>query len=213
MGLVESGRARQADCQSLALTAFGRAVYSEDRYLGAPLTQWLVHMNLCRGDIGARAWRAVFAEGRSILGNSFTRVQLESYLTGMFGPGRSRTGPLVKTYIDDAALGRAGVLAMSGELVSRQPMPILDEYSLAYSATIAALIEALYPGQTQVTLSDLKGSLWFDAALWSDSDVEQVCALLDRQGYVTVDRQMRPWILEMRANADRIWPLVYRTRA
>ncbi len=205
MGLVELAEEKGAVKRPL-LTPLGRVVYSEDRYLGEKLTQWIAHMNLCRGDIGAQAWRSTFAEGRRVLSSSFTRAQLENYLIAIFGPGNDRTGPLIRAYTDDAALGRAGVLACSGDLVDRRRAPILDSFAAAYSALALTLMEAHFPDQAQVTITDLEEkTLWFDACLWEQDDVEQMCRLLDGKGFVAIDRQMRPWILDKKATAEAAW--------
>lgn len=210
MGLVELAEGTSGALKKPVLTPLGRVVYSGDRYLGERLTQWLVHLNLCRADIGAAAWWHAFAEGHRVLGSSFTRPQLERYLVGIFGPGNERTGPLVRTYEDDAALGRAGVITTSGDLLERGKAPVLESYAAAYSGFVLALMEAHFPDQTQVTLSDLaETTMWFDACLWGQDDVERVCALLDRKGFVSVDRQMQPWILDKRAAAADVWPSLF----
>lgn len=209
MGLVALAEEKGAVKRPL-LTPLGRVVYSEDRYLGEKLTQWIAHMNLCRGDIGAQAWRSAFADGRRVLGGSFTRQQLENYLIAIFGPGHDRTGPLVRAYTDDAALGRAGVLACSGDLVERRRAPVLETYATAYSAFVLVLIEACFPSQTQLTIADLEErTLWFDSCLWEQDDIERVCHLLEGKGLVAVDRQMRPWILEKRATAEAVWSRIF----
>ena len=210
MGLVELAGPGRSATKRPVLTAFGQVVYSADSSLGEKLTQWLAHLNLCRGDIGAMAWRSVFAEGRRILGGSFSRQQVENYLMGIHGSGKDRTGPLIRTYLDGAALGRAGVLASSEDILQRQKAPLLDSYAYAYSAFFLTLMEVCFPGQAQITLSDLsEKTLCFDVCLWSEDDIEWACSLLDRKGLVRVDREMRPWILERVAMADSAWPHIF----
>ncbi len=210
MGLVELGNGVKGAVRRPVLTALGRAVYSDDRYLGQRVTQWIAHMNLCRPDIGAQAWRSTFSQGRRVLGASFTRDQLERYLVAIFGPGNGRTGPIVRTYTDDAALGRAGVLVAPGELIERRKAPLLETYAAAYSGVLLTLMEALFPGRGQVTMPELsETTLWLDTCLWSQEDVEQVSLLLDRRGFVSLDRQMRLWIVEKRAAADSVWSHIF----
>lgn len=214
MGLVElAGEARRASKRP-TLTPLGRVVYEQDQYLGEALTQWVAHMNLCRADGGALGWRVAFAEGWAILGNRFTRAQLENYLVAEFGAGNSRTGPLLRTYEDDAALGRAGVLRINQDMVERRPAPVNEAYAIAYSAITLALFEAHFPGQAQVTLSDFGAqTLWFDICGWGEGEIEQVCGLMEREGLVAIDRQMRPWILEKRAAPETAWPALFRRLA
>ncbi len=210
MGLVTLGPTETPAVRKPILTPFGQAVYGMDRYLGEALTQWTAHLNLCRPDIGARTWRAAFVDGYRVLGSRFTRGELESYLVSMFGGGNARTGPLIRTYEQDAALGRAGVLATAVDVVERRSAPLLDSYAGMYSAAALELMETFFPGQTQVTLSDLNAATgWFEACLWGPEQIERLCVLLDRKGLVTVDRQMQPWMLDKRATAESAWLRVY----
>lgn len=210
MGLIELASVARRATKRPVLTPFGRVVYAADRYLGEKLTQWVAHMNLCRGDVGALAWRSVFAEGRRILGGSFSRQQLEHYLIGIYGPARDRTGPLIRTYLDDVALGRAGVLVAAADVLERRKAPVLESYAYAYSAFILALMEACFPGRAQITLSDLNEKTGcFDACLWTEDDIEWACSLLDRKGLVRIDRQMRPWMFERVATAESAWPRIF----
>lgn len=210
MGLIEPMEGRPEAVKRPVLTPLGRVVYSGDPHLGHELTQWLVHMNLCRGDLGAAAWHAVFALGRQELGSSFTRLRLEAYLVERFGSDNQRTGPLVTTYTDDDALGGARILVDQGDKLVRRKAPALDAYSIAYSGMILALMEAHFPCQGQVTFSDFNDQTrWFDICLWDQADLERVSLAVERRGCVTVDRQRRPWILEKNAAADNVWPRLY----
>ena len=210
MGLIEPMVGRPEAVRRPALTPLGRVVYSADPYLGHELSQWVVHMNLCRGDQGAIAWHAVFGQGRQELGSSFTRLQLEAYLARRFGSENQRTGPLVITYTDDDALGGARILVEQDDKLVRRKAPALDAYAAAYSALILAQMEAHFPGQGQVTFSDFnEQTRWFDICLWDQADLERVFLAVERRGWVTVDRQRRPWILEKNADADDVWPRIY----
>jgi hypothetical protein len=73
MGLLILENEQAGSIKKPVLTSFGKVVYLEDKFLGEKMLQWLVHMNLCRNDIGAKTWHEVFAKGRSILGTAFTR--------------------------------------------------------------------------------------------------------------------------------------------
>lgn len=210
MGLITVSRGGQAGAKKPLLTAFGKIVYLEDKYLGEEIIQWLVHMNLCRSDIGAAAWRSVFADSRQILGSNFTKQQLEGYLIEIFGDGNDRTGPMILAYSEDAALGRAGVLKHQSDLLSRKKAPLLESYSAAYAAYILHLLEIFFPEQSQVTLSDFNTlAKWFDVCLWSQADIEHLLSIVERTRYIGIDRQMHPWILERRAWADDVWPVIF----
>ena len=176
------------------------------------MTQGLAHMNLCSSYGGAIAWHEMFAKGRRILGARFSADQLEEHLVRLFGVAktRRRTGPLVLTYMEDEALARSGVLTIDGETIIRGKAPILDAYAIPYSACILHLMETFFPGQNQVTLSDLnRETLWFDICLWNQSDIECVLSIVERKDFISIDRQMQPWIIEKRATANNVWPLIY----
>jgi hypothetical protein len=211
MGLVEqAGSGREI---SPELTPFGRIVYTEDKFMGEEIVQWLAHMNLCSRHIGAQAWRAVFAEGRNVLGIRFSTDELETYLVGRFGPvgkSRTRTGPLLGTYLEDAALARASVLVKDGHTFVRRKAPLIDNYRFAYSAYLLSLLERHFPGENQVTVTDFsRETLWFDMCLWNQGDVEHLLATIEQTGLIAVDRQMQPWIIEKRADAEQVWPLIF----
>lgn len=209
MGLIELAD-NNTSVKKPVLTLFGEAVRLEDKFLGEEITQWLAHMNLCRSDIGAKVWNAVFAEGRSILGSTFSEDELEGYLIKIFGAGNRRTGPLVLTYTEDAGLLRAGVLTVEGVKINRKKAPVLEAYSTGYAAHILSLLETFFPDDTQVTLNDFnKVTKWFEICLWTQTDVERVLSLMESKGYISVDRQMQPWILEKKADIKLIWQHIW----
>jgi len=192
------------------LTPFGKVIYAEDKYLSESMVQWLAHMNMCRSDIGARAWHAVFAQGRNIIGTSFSREQLEEYLVGIFGKGKRRIGPLISTYIQDAGLQRANVMSVNGKKIVRNKAPTLESYSVPYSAHILSLMEAYFKDQNQITFSDFnKKTLWFEICLWSQSDIERIFTFIEQKGYISIDRQMHPWIIEKKAKAEQVWTHIW----
>ena len=141
MGLIEAQSVSGRGLKKPMLTSLGKAVYLEDRYISEEITQWIVHMNLCRADTGALGWNATFSQSRSVLGSRFGLQQLEEYLVSKFGTGNDRTGPLIRTYMDDAALGRIKAIeAIEGNAIRRK-VPILDAYAWGFSAFLLDLIK------------------------------------------------------------------------
>lgn len=210
MGLVDLEPGTDRSIKKPSLTAFGKVVFEEDRLLGMGITQWLAHLHLCLPDTGAIAWYKTFAEGRSTLGSSFSPQQLEEYLVSFFGPGRNRTGPLIRTYLDDTAFGRASVLRRQSDIVVREKAPLLDEFSFGYAAYFLSLLQDRFAGQFQVTVTDLNEKVrCFDSCLWGDSEITEALALVERTGFISIDRQMRPWILERRADGNQVWVKIY----
>jgi len=210
MGLVELIEPSVRGAKKPVLTPMGRTIYLEDRTFSEELTQWLLHMNLCRNNMGAAAWNMVFAEGRNILGSVFKRLQLEEYLVSRFGHGNNRTGPLLMTYIENSALGLAGILSVNGDVITIKKAPIRDVYAKGYAAHVLSLLEQYFPGQGQVTFVDFnRETRWFDICRWNSTDVERVFASLEKTGYIAVDRQMKPWIIEKRATSDGVYPHIF----
>lgn len=209
MGLLEMKPGKTKGRKKLSLTPFGQVVFSNDKFLGEPLTQWLVHLNLCRGDIGAKLWNKVFADSTNVLGDTFTRNQLQDYLVSYFGKGR-RIGPLISTYTNDAALGRSKALVVKEDSILRNKCPVLSTWTVAYSAFMLELLEAFFQEQTQVTVTDFaKETHWFDICGWKEADIQTVFSQIEIKGFISIDRQIRPWIIEKRASARNVWPLIF----
>lgn len=209
MGLIELAD-NKSSVKKPVLTSFGEIVQEEDKFLGEEITQWLAHMNLCRNDIGAKAWNAVFADGRSILGSTFSEDELESYLIKLFGAGKKRTGPLVLTYTEDAGFSRAGILTVKGIRINRQKAPIKEGYSVGYAAHVLTLMAKFFPNDSQITIDDFnKTTKWFEVCLWNSADVERVLSLIETKGYISVDRQMQPWILEKKVDVKLAWQHIW----
>lgn len=190
------------------LTDFGRCVFQEDPYLGEELTQWLVHFNLCRGDIGAPTWHYTFALGR--LGKAFSKTQLEEHLISVLGLKQRIIGPMMVTYTDDAALGRAGVLRVEGDMIVRVKAPILQSFARGYSAHVLTLLETCFLSESQVTVTDFNEKThWFDICLWTERELEAALTMMGETGNISIDRQMRPWIIERKSTAREAWLTVW----
>lgn len=210
MGLIEVFNVKGKGKKPV-LTPFGRAVHAKDKYLSENIVQWLAHMNLCRNDIGAIVWHEVFAEGRNTIGSSFSKEQLEEYLVTLFGKGKkNRTGPLISMYSQSISFYQAKVLTIYGNEIVRNKAPIIESYAIAYSAYILSLLEIYFKNQTQVTVSDFNyKTSWFEVCLWSQADIEIIFNYIVQKGYISIDRQMHPWIIEKNAKAETVWPHIW----
>lgn len=209
MGLIEPTAGGSA-MKTPTLTPKGRAMYLEDRYLAEPMSQWAVHMSLCRGDTGAPSWNAAFARSRLALGPSFTRPQLESHLSETLGPGKNLIGPLLSTYGEDAGLSRSRVVTEHGGTIQRGKAPLLESHVPSYSAHMLTLIEQLFPRQRQVSIEDCdKETMWFDICCWSISEVRWFLDTGETKGFFAVDRHSHPWIIEPRMASSIIWERAY----
>ena len=57
-------------------------------------------------------------------------------------------------------------------------------------------METFFPRENQVTISDLMRKQWFDILPWNQRDIERLFSIVGRKGYISIDRQMEPWIIE-----------------
>ena len=211
MGLIQYDLKSKNGIRHPVLTNFGRIVLLEDALLSQPVTQWIAHLSLCHPSHGAAAWYETFVRGRDILGASFTVTKLEDYLKNVFGPGRNRIGPLIRTYHDDVALGKIDPLKKLKKQVISGKAPIAKNYARVYAAYILQIIEDEFPGQIQVTAYDLNSvSGMFDAASWVQSDTDTILNLIEETNSVRIDRQMRPWIIHKLQPSSEVWSQIYK---
>lgn len=213
MGLIRKEPAASG-VKCFALTPFGRSVFLCDPMLSEPFTQWMVHLHLCLPDEGAAAWHLVFGRGRDVLGSRFRETELENYLVREFGPGRNRTGPLVRTYLRDEALGRARILERQEGMVLRNKAPLSQDYGAGYAAFASMLMERSFGDASQVPVNELEEKTrWFSVCLWGESDLEAALSLMERTGFVSIDRQVRPYLIEKKFDSASLWPKIYPTKA
>lgn len=195
----------------ISLTPFGKSVLEENPTLSEPLTQWMLHLHLCRRKRGAEIWHQVFGPGRKILGHTFTRTLLDEYLSGLFGKRkRSLIGPLISTYTSEAALKGAGVLAEAGETITRSPAPIDAVHAPGHGAFLLSLWEAHFPDDRQVTLTDFEAETrWSLICGWNEAEIGEALASVAGTGAVEIDRQMHPWVINRREAAETLWRRLY----
>lgn len=210
MGLVTLPDKPSATKQPM-LTPFGRIVFLEDPFLKLELTQWLAHLHLCSEHGGAEVWYQAFWQSAARLGPAFLRDDLENWLASVLGTKGGRiAGPLVSMYQKEASFSACKALIVEGRLLRRQEFPILAEYAWGYAAWILTAIE--HPGlRGPLTIPQLESACgWRTLTGWSLTDAERVLVLLEREGVVTVDRHMDPWIISPRTSSADAWQRLYR---
>jgi hypothetical protein len=211
MGLIHLEKGDGSKQRRPVLTDFGRIVLLEDNTLSEPLTQWLAHLNLCRSNGGAEIWHYTFGIGRDILGSEFSESELNDYLNHIFGKKKkSHIGPMLRTYEEHAGLEIANVFERKKSLIIRSPAPLLSGFVPGYSAFILNLWDLHFPGDRQLTLTDFeKETFWQRISGWSDRQTEIALEMMQQEGAVDVDRQMRPWVLTRMADAKNFWRKLY----
>jgi hypothetical protein len=72
-------------------------------------------------------------------------------------------------------------------------------------------MEDEFSGQIQVTVPDLNSASGiFDAASWTQSDIDTLLNLIEVTNSVRIDRHMRPWIIEKMLPSSEVWPQIYK---
>jgi len=212
MGLITlSESSKQKTFKAPNLTPFGRIVMLEDPFLKEPVTQWVAHLNLCGAARGADIWYQVFFQGAQALGSRFEKEQLETYLQNIYSSQKKNLmGPLVRMYEDPAALAACGALIEKQNVIQRKTGPVNEEYAWAYGAWILESMEMFFPGQNQVTVTDLDRAVgWKTIPGWGIDDSQQILALLEQKGMLTVERHMNPWIIQSADSSSNVWKKIY----
>lgn len=211
MGLISLVGAPRSAVKRFELTPFGRVVFFEDPYLKLPITQWLAHFQLCSPLHGAEVWYQTFFPGKQRLGMTFTRTQLENYLVQMLDcPASGIIGPMVGMYEDNAAFGACGALSENGDVITRQPTPIRDEFGYGLGAWLLRLIELHFPKNEQLSVVELDQEAgWKSIPGWDVDETQRVLALIEQKGLIGVDRHMQPWLIHPKKSADAAWKMIY----
>ena len=158
MGLVTVQPSGKPGEKKLDLTDFGRTVWLEDAQLGEALTQWLLHLHLCRRIGGSDVWHLTFAQSQPMLGMEFTLEDLDEYLNRKLGRrNKSHIGPMLRSYEEATALGGVQAVRYENGLVTKLPAPILSGFTKGYVGFFLSLWETHFPKETQCTLDDFEG--------------------------------------------------------
>ncbi|MCP4405642.1 MAG: DUF4007 family protein [bacterium] len=211
MGLLTVERDEEVGQKCPSLTDFGRTVLLEDANLTEELTQWMAHLMLCRRQGGAEVWHLNFGVSYDILGMNFSEASLEEYLTGVLGKRkRSPTGPMLRMYAEPACFKKVGAILQQNRELRRQSAPLLSGFANGYAALLLWLWETHFPKELQVTLTDFEKESYFQRmAGWNEHQFTQILDVLESCGAITLDKQMRPWILSRRAESQNYWHMLY----
>ena len=209
MGLLRSQKANNA--YTFSLTPFGRMVLKEDPFLLESVTQWLAHLQLCHPKTGADLWYNVFVEGAEILGMDFSRQELEKYLRTVYATkARNPIGPVIRTYDDEVAFKRAGVLTESNDQIHRSAAPRSMESRRGYAAWLAQLLADFFPDPRNIPVTEWESACgWKRATGWHPSTATDILADAEQLGVLTIDRHMQPWLVDLRLSPDDVWSTIY----
>jgi len=179
------------------LTNLGSTVFKEDKFLGEALTQWVLHLNLCRKWHGAEIWYRVFTGAVKILGREFEEDKLEKFLQGFYGVKKRRLiGPSISMYSNDSYFGIAGCIKKEGKKLKIVPVPLNPDFFRGYCLNILSQWELLFPDRRQLTLEEFEGKTGFFATTgWSERDINSVIEKMSSLGAIKTDRHLGSPIL------------------
>lgn len=199
MGLVQAEK-HGAEWQ-LQLTALGRVIKAEDPYLSESVTQWVLHLLLCRRS-GlsepargiADAWFALFAEGGLRLGQIFERTAYEHSLEERHGAKsylKSLSGLVPRSYLEPTCFG--AIRALSAEpkdVYIRHPAPADTGHFPAYAAYLCVVWDRLYPEQSQLAIDELlAANRCLEVLGWNQATASRWLDWMADQGLLQLDRQ------------------------
>lgn len=209
MGLIKSVT-KAGEGVQLQLTSFGKKVMDEDSYLIEQTTQWALHLMLCRAQGGAEVWHAVFVEAPGALGRDFDEAHFEAYLENKYGSSRDAVGPLVRSYADPAALGKAAAIQKEGGMIYLRKMPLQPAFFDTLGALLFLIWDDICPGESQVALSELESESGLMAATgWNIEEQSGFLASAESAGLFRVDRQTGAPILTRFKNTDDVLEVMY----
>ncbi len=211
MGLLKLVQSGKSSVKRPELTNFGRIVLLEDPFLKLEVSQWVAHLNLCSPLTGADVWYHTFFAGTHILGMTFERARLESYLGLVYGVDKGGlVGPLIGTYEDESALGICRALTETEGTVRRKVAPISNETVLGYGAWLVELLADHFPQRRQVSIAELDSTAGFRTIPgWDVSQLHRVLDMLARKGVIDVDRHMEPWLVAAACSPEQAWKRLY----
>ena len=211
MGLIFVEQKNSAVSRKFYLTSFGRSILLEDANLSEDLSQWLVHLHLCRRNSGAELWYLGISKGYELFGTEFTEQELTAHVERVWGTkNRSVLGPLIRTYEEQASFKTAGVFTRTGKVIKRLPAPLLSSFRIGYSALLLSLWDDHFPDENQVTLIDFeRKTYWQRMAGWDSRQNEIALEMVQEAGAIRIDKQMRPWILRRCTDTNKLWPSLY----
>lgn len=201
MGLVTAKR--NAGEWQLGLSALGRVVLQEDRYLGEPHTLWLLHLLLCRRlDLAspalgvADAWFTLFAESRFRLGANFSQQDFLQFLLERHGEKtymKSLAGIVIRAYLEDSCLGTIAALRRQGNgddaMIQRHSAPAERSYYPVYAAYLYLVWDALFAGENQLALDRLaRESRCFVLMDWDNATINRWLGWMVDIGLIQLER-------------------------
>lgn len=202
MGLIRA--AKTAGTWSLAPTALGQLVMAEDPCLSEAVTQWLLHLIMCRRcslqepSAGiADPWYALFAEGGMRLSARFGADAFHGYLTERYGSKgylKSLSRLVLRCYEEQSCFGDLGVITGIDEggraEYVRKCAPFERSYFPAYASYLYITWDMLFPADKQIDIAFLFAqSRWLNVMGWTRDDAASLLNWMADERLLELDRQ------------------------
>lgn len=202
MGLVRATKA--GGSWSLAPTPLGRLVMAEDACLSEAVTQWLLHLIMCRRcslqepSVGiADPWYALFADGGMRLGTRFGEDAFLEYLTERYGAKgylKSLSRLVLRCYHEQSCFGDLRVLAQVDDggrpVYVRTSAPFERSYFPAYASFLYITWDMLFPADKQIDVAFLFAqSRWLNVMGWTRDEAAALLNWMADERLLQLDRQ------------------------
>ncbi len=195
MGLIKTIKGKGKEW-CLDITPLGNQIRQDDPYISETLSQWLLHIRLCRPNGGAEIWYRIFTEGRLALGNTFSKDALKKYLLEIYGDRSSLPGPIVRMYNDPSSFSKCAALEEEGGNITFRLAPTQKLYFPGYSALLMLTWEELFNCQQQIGLDEFESQSGFFKILgWSNDDIHYFLDWLVDQGNLVLDSRVGGTVL------------------
>jgi hypothetical protein len=204
MNLISASKA-EGEIWQLGLTDMGKVILREDPFLSELQTLWLLHLMLCRRyglTLPARGiadpWFALFSDSSFRLGHCLTQTDYLAFLKERHGDEskgylKSLTGVILRSYLEESCFGN--MAALQPEKTSKEPLfirqsaPTEKSFFPIYAAGFYQVWDELFPGETQLALTDFSVQTGFFNVLgWNETIVMRWLEWLVDQGLIQMDR-------------------------
>lgn len=223
MGLVKAEK--DEGVWRLRLTPLGQTVSEQDRALSEPVTQWLLHLMLCRR-VGlatpatgvADAWFLLFGEGAVRLGKRFTQADYLAALQERHGSKaalKTLASLVLRNYFEPKAFGSITALqkekSPDGEqFFIRQSVPFKPDYFPAYTAYLYLLWDEFFSGQVQIDFDEFAAQTRLLALFgWVEGQIANWLDWMTNHGSIKVDRHTGTPILLRLQKTDTVLAGLY----
>lgn len=190
---------------SLNRTELGEMIYIEDPGLQETLTILLCHCMMQRSDAGAPLWSYIFKSIFPMYKTGIKKDMLLKELEKSFD-GKVNTKNIAPFYGSyDSYFDSIGILEDEGDAVSIQQLQYDKEYIYVYAYTLLSYWDEKYPGQDEITSTQLDDLFYGEVFGWGTQEEYQVLEHLSDYGIIRMNRQLMPYtVLKLVEKEDLI---------